>query len=205
MNAGERIGPFVLIKKDKGDVIWARCIHCGKERFVRKSNAARAKSCGCKTRDILRAARTKHGHSRHRGHPSGSPTYETWHSMKLRCENPNHSNFEHYGAQGVKVCERWQKFENFLADMGERPMGKTLDRYPNQEGNYEPGNCRWADATEQANNRRSNRHLTHDGKTMTIAEWAREIGINVDTLWNRVHAGWTIERALTEPTRQRAA
>jgi hypothetical protein len=84
-----------------------------------------------------------------------SPTQRSWRSMMTRCYNQNYDAYPRYGGRGIRVCERWQKFENFLADMSERPAGKTLDRYPNNDGNYEPGNCRWATASEQSTNRRS--------------------------------------------------
>lgn len=94
-----------------------------------------------------------HGHTRH---GLISREYRSWSSMKERCNNPNSISWKYYGARGITVCERWFKFENFLADMGPRPQGTTLDRFPNKDGNYEPGNCRWATATEQRANRRPN-------------------------------------------------
>lgn len=104
-------------------------------------------SCGCLSRDI----KTTHGYR-----PAGPPsrTYKTWVSMRQRCNNPNTTGYQYYGGRGITVCERWESFENFLADMGERPSGMTLDRFPDNDGNYEPGNCRWATAYEQTHNRR---------------------------------------------------
>lgn len=90
-------------------------------------------------------------------HKNRTPAYVSWGSMHQRCSNPKHDNWKHYGGRGIKVCERWsgeQGFENFLSDMGERPPGMTLDRYPNPDGNYEPGNVRWATATQQNRNKR---------------------------------------------------
>lgn len=90
---------------------------------------------------------TKHGH--YVG-DKPSPTYSSWHAMMQRCTKPNSISWKRYGGRGIKVCKRWRdSFENFLADMGERPAGKTLDRFPNNDGNYEPGNCRWGTAHEQ--------------------------------------------------------
>ena len=93
----------------------------------------------------------RHGHTRHDGWRSR--TYEAWSSMLSRCNNPKHKAYARYGGRGIEVCARWRIFENFLADMGECPDGLTLDRFPNRDGNYEPGNCRWATYTEQARNR----------------------------------------------------
>jgi hypothetical protein len=118
--------------------------------------------------------------------------------MIQRCTNKAAPNYRRYGGRGIAVCERWLLYENFIADMGLSPNGFTLDRMDN-DGNYEPGNCRWADRRTQANNRSSNRLISHAGMTKTISEWARERGIKVSTLGMRInHYGWSISRALGE-------
>lgn len=111
---------------------------------------------------ILAERNTTHGH----GRPyAKSPTYVTWQNMKARCYNPNRTFYEYYGGAGVTVCKRWRdSFENFLADMGERPPGTTLDRYPKKNGNYTPSNCRWATKKDQQNNMRLRR--TYKGKAI---------------------------------------
>lgn len=83
-----------------------------------------------------------------------APTYYSWLAMRARCRNPKHPHFRNYGGRGIQICERWGKYQNFLADMGERPSGTTLDRFPNNDGHYEPGNCRWATWAQQVVNRR---------------------------------------------------
>ncbi|MEJ8025467.1 hypothetical protein WKH82_08340 [Acinetobacter baumannii] len=106
------------------------------------------------------------------------PTYITWKSMKARCNNPNAKGYENYGGRGIKICDRWQEsYENFLEDMGTRPPNTTLDRI-NNDGNYEPSNCRWATKKDQSNNRRSNHIVTYKGKNVTIAQLAEKLGID---------------------------
>jgi len=114
--------------------------------------------------------------------------------MLARCHYTNAINYHRYGGRGVTVCDRWLKFGNFLADMGRKPSPKhSIDRTDN-EGNYEPGNCRWATAKEQCRNTRRNRTLTHDGKTMCMAAWAEKLGITWATLSWRIKHGWSPDR-----------
>lgn len=130
----------------------------------------------------------------------GTSTYNVWCSMRQRCDNPNNQRYADYGGRGIKVCERWQKFENFLADMGARPKypAHTLERRDN-DGDYTPGNCRWATYEEQQNNKRNNHRLTYQGETMTVAEWARKLGVRDQLLRVRLHRGWDLERVLSPP------
>lgn len=126
--------------------LWKCLCECGNISFVESSKLllGGARSCGCQQHPRDPASR--------RTQPG---EYATWYGMKDRCQNKRAANYGRYGAIGVTVCARWQSFENFLADMGPRPEGKTLDRHPNPAGNYEPGNCRWATPLEQAGNKRS--------------------------------------------------
>jgi len=124
-------------------------------------------------------------------------TYLAWNSMLYRCLNRNSDSYDRYGGRGIGVCERWMTFANFLADMGEAPAGMSLDRI-NNDGNYEPGNCRWATWHQQAANRRGTRLITHAGRTMPVRAWEREFGFGVGTIRTRLERGWPIDRAMQE-------
>lgn len=165
---------------------WDCVCDCGKSKIVCTSflNARRVTSCGCQYR--------KHGRS------LGDPTYKIWLAMNHRCSNPNDKRYDRYGGRGIAVCERWKDFKNFLADMGEQPRGLSIDRIDN-DGPYAPDNCRWASHKQQANNRSSNRIITHNGKTQTLAQWADELGMAWEALDYRFRRGWSVARALTEP------
>ncbi len=118
---------------------------CGKEFIaqVQHVKGGFSQSCGCWHRELI----TKHGRS------GRDVTYVSWNNMKNRCKHPSSPSYQYYGGRGITYCRRWEKFENFLKDMGDRPVGKTLGRI-NNDGNYEPGNCRWETPKEQAQNRR---------------------------------------------------
>ncbi len=126
---------------------------------------------------------------------TGSRTHRVWIAMMSRCHVPSAKAYAAYGAKGICVCNEWHTFENFLRDMGECPDGMTVDRVDNSKG-YERGNCRWATSVEQANNRKSNVLVTFNGVTQSIANWARETGLERKTLEYRIRAGWEVARAL---------
>lgn len=157
------------------------------------------KSCGCLNKDLIREVGRKtatHGHTR--GYRP-TPTRVTWCAMKMRC-SPEVGKPE-YAGRGISVCERWRDFANFLADMGERPEGMTLDRIdPN--GNYEPGNCRWATPEQQMNNRRNNRMFAVNGETLSIAQLARKYSVPDSRIRMRLAAGLPMEEALVAPSRK---
>lgn len=134
---------------------------------------------------------------------SESSTYQSWQAMRRRCQDPNFNVYPNYGGRGIKVCDRWQSFVKFRADMGERPEGHTLGRI-NTDGDYEPDNCRWETWTQQQRNRRGNHTITFDGLTLTMAEWSERTGIPYRSLEKRINRdGWPVEDALTIPVRQR--
>lgn len=140
-----------------------------------------------------------HGHSRNGRH---THAYSAWHAMHQRCRS-SASHYYRYSGRGIIVCERWRRFENFLADMGEPPSPKhSLDRI-NGDGDYEPGNCRWATPKEQMRNMSRNNLLTWRGKTQTLVEWGEELGVKPNTLLYRLRRGWDFERAFTEPIHEK--
>lgn len=153
-------------------------------------------SCGCYSRDQSKA-RTKHGCARN---DATTTEYNAWHQMIQRCVNPSNRRFKYYGARGIKVCERWRlSFKAFLDDLGLRPTPEhSLGRKDN-DGDYEPGNCEWQTEPQQRRNTSYSHYLEHDGKRLTVAEWARETGLNVHTLHYRLRAGWTTTDTLTTP------
>lgn len=183
---GERHGRLVVTAERKPGEKRVQCVcDCGRAHSVPLSNWGRTESCGCLRAEKLVARSTTHGHA-------GTSIYMTWGDMINRCTHPTHKRWADYGGRGITVCERWRKFENFLADMGERPEGMTLDRIDNDRG-YEPGNCRWVSQSEQNRNRRpmprqeackqghpytpENTRITRDGKRACracVREWARQ-------------------------------
>lgn len=133
----------------------------------------------------------------------GTPAHVTWRGMIERCTNPKNSHWHLYGGAGVTVCERWRSFENFLADMGPRPDGMSIDRIDNA-GNYEPENCRWASAQEQAKNRSISKAVTVDGELLSLQELSARTGIGYPTLRWRIHIKkMPVELALSMPVSNR--
>lgn len=178
---GQRFGALVVLHEGATRSGWrttwtCRC-DCGVTKAISRGSlrSGRVTSCGC-----------QQGRRTHL--MAGTRIYKLWAQMRNRCSNPNDPGWLLYGGRGITVCDRWRSFENFYADMGERPPGTSLDRM-NNAGDYEPGNCRWATASEQARNKRSNIYLTHDGVTRTLTDWARAAGIRPSTFLGRYRRG----------------
>lgn len=127
---------------------------------------------------------------------SRTPIHNLWSGMVQRCTDPNHPHYADYGGRGITVCEEWKTFENFYADMGERPEGMWLEREDNDKG-YSKSNCKWATPLEQGQNKRNNVKLTYNGKTQTLAAWSRETGLKYRTIHARLNAGKTAEEVLS--------
>ena len=141
----------------------------------------------------------KHGHAKP-GKRSGE--YRSWESARSRCRNPNDPFFAKYGGRGIRFDPVWDKFPDFYAAMGPRPEGTTLDRI-DTDGDYTPGNCRWATASEQARNKRSNRMVVWRGRLVTMVALVEQTGLRYGLLHDRiVRRGWSVERAVTEEKRQ---
>lgn len=209
--SGSKFGRLTALewtgRRERNALVWKFQCDCGNvvERVGVEVVRGRCHSCGCLAAEVsanslekyARPARviasTTHGQSR-------TLTFYTWGGIKDRCLNPKNKNFAAYGDRGIKICQRWtDSFENFLADMGPKPKGKTIDRI-DVNGNYEPNNCRWATPKTQGRNRRNNVTLTHGGRTATIAEWSEITGIGSKTIAYRLRSGWSDEEALTKPT-----
>jgi hypothetical protein len=192
---GSRSGRLVVIayagRRNRTRGYWLCRCDCGKWVTLRTDAIGRTKSCGCLKLELQAKRSTTHGKSR-------SPEYYVWNNLVHRCTNPNIKGYPEYGGRGIRVCDRWLKFENFHADMGDRPSPQhSIDRI-NNDGNYEPGNCRWATATVQTRNNRHVRLYTFNGKTLCIADWAKKTGISKFVLQRRLSKlGWTIEQAIT--------
>jgi hypothetical protein len=191
---GERFGRIVIVSTTVTGKAVVRC-DCGTEKTVSISNvlAGRTKSCGCLQREVTARRMLTHGMSRTR-------EYHIWAKLIQRCEDPNHRAFKYYGGRGITVCERWRSaFENFNSDMGPRPSSRySVERKDNSRG-YEPSNCVWATAKEQARNTRRNVWLEHNGRRMLAIDWAAHLGITRQAIEQRIKAGWSVERICTEP------
>lgn len=129
-----------------------------------------------------------------------SRVYAIWTGMISRCRIPSATSYENYGGRGIKVCDRWLRFEDFLADMGEPALGQSIERNDG-DGNYEPSNCRWATRVEQNRNQRDLRYVEFRGESKCLSAWAEEVGSTFGTLKARINRGWPIERVLLTPVR----
>lgn len=199
--SGLRFGRLIALEYVGNCGRW-RCIcDCGRTTNPKGFNLYRGitKSCGCLLADIASKKNLTHGHSVD-GRPSR--TYTSWLGMIARCRDPRHCRFQRYGGRGISICERWNSFANFLADMGERPSNKhSLDRI-NNDGNYEPGNCRWATASQQSRNRSTSRFVDFEGQSLSMADVAERYGITSSTIRKRLKRGWSIQDAITAPADQ---
>lgn len=193
---GQKFGQLTILKREKNDregkAQWLCKCDCGNEKIIRAYDlkSGKTSSCGCYRNKMVKAACGTHGLCFH-------PLYAVHNAMIQRCKNPNDKAFHNYGERGILVCDEWDDFEPFYhwATAYGYKQGLSIERI-NNNGNYEPSNCKWATRKEQANNTRANVWI----KGKTISQWARDLNCDSSVLWNRVSAyGWSWEKALTTP------
>jgi hypothetical protein len=213
---GLRFGRLSVIKRAQVSsplAHWECHCDCGAVKVVPGNNLRRgmSKSCGCLKREqVIKNGKANKIHGLRK-----SPVYKSWEAMRERCGNASHVAYRRYGGRGIKVCARLARsVVDLVAVIGDRPNGMTVDRFPDKDGHYSCGDCeqcrrngwakniRWATKTEQGRNRRDNQTLTHNGKTLTVNEWAQLVGLKPMTIRGRLARGWSHEKSLTTPLMQ---
>ncbi len=176
-----------------GSVIYTVRCRCGNILQLTPSRLKKRRSCGCATMEICTKVNITHGMTNAKG-------FRTWEAMISRCYKEKDLNYHNYGGRGITVCERWKgSFVEFYKDMGPRPDKHSIERI-NNNGNYEPGNCKWATMKEQGNNRRNNIRVKCIGLELTLWEWSKITGISVDLYRDRVKEGrWDLQRIILTP------
>lgn len=188
---GQTFGEWTVLGKgdiaQNGAIYWKCRCSCGTEKLCQAGSLRNGSSVSC-------------GHDRARHGHSFTPTGRAWYGMRQRCYNPSDKNYPSYGGRGIVVCKRWlESLENFLDDMGLAPKDLSLDRI-DVNGNYEPGNCRWATRSEQQRNRRNNPKVDYKGETVTVIELAERVGLSLRVLRYRLNNGWDVQTAVETPT-----
>jgi hypothetical protein len=194
---GERFDRLICTGYQGGGQ-WCYVCDCGTVGQANGADIRRGKvrSCGCLQLEVAKSGDCRRTHG-----GAGTPEYRTWTSMLRRCSDPSAFGYHRYGGRGIRVCERWQFFENFLADMGPRPKGRTIDRR-DVNGDYEPGNCRWATPLEQGQNTSSVVLSSANGKTQCLEAWARELGVSTAAIRYRLKRGMSHEDVINMPYRK---
>ena len=198
---GQRFGRLTVVERANDYISqnghhttqWLCKCACGNEIVVMANNLKRVtKSCGCYKSEITTEKNITHG-------VSDSRLYNIWCNIKQRCYNKNNNSYKDYGGRGIIICDEWLDFEPFYEWAMDNGYNDdlTIDRVDNN-GNYEPSNCRWVDIKTQSNNKRNNHYITYNGKTQTLAQWSDELNINYNKLWARIKYGWSIDRAFNE-------
>ncbi len=192
---GEQFGRLVVRSRVDGTPVRWRCTcMCGRSCVVRARSlrSGKTRSCGCLRREACGMVHRVHG-------MSDSPEHRAWAAMKSRCTNPNTRDWPNYGGGGIRVCAKWAKsFAAFYADVGPRPSSLHTIERDRVNGHYKPGNVRWATRAVQNRNTRATRWITFRGKTQSAAAWAEQTGLGA-ALYTRLHRGWAIKRAITQP------
>jgi len=198
-----RLTLLKLVEKDKYyNALWLCKCDCGTEKVVRVASVRNGmiQSCGCLNSELTKARKPGKTH----GFANKERLYEIWKNAKRRCYDKNNKRYEFYGGKGVAVCEEWKndylKFRDWAMSNGYQEL-LSIDRIDN-DGNYEPGNCRWATVEEQMNNQSRNRMLTYEGKTKTMSQWAKKLDITYGAINHRVQRDWSMERIANTPARE---
>ena len=197
---GQKFNRLIVLKFSHINKYQKACLEClcdcGNKTIVIASQLKHGyvKSCGCLLKEIISKRSKKHGLSTH-------PLYSVWYSMIRRCYNKNGIEYKNYGARGIKVCECWHKFENFYEDMKNSYNTLELDRIDNND-NYYLENCRWVNKKIQARNRRSNVNITYKNRTQCLQDWANELNMKFNLLWERLfRLNWSIIKSFETPIR----
>lgn len=177
LHPGQTFGSLTIIRPKRGSKgVWRCKCSCGRRRTLTTEAVLNSESNVCKCRPWREQARTC------------NKSYRTWLDMMRRCYNSEFIGYKNYGGRGIRVCERWHVFENFYEDMGDRPNGLSIDRIDNN-GDYEPGNCRWATTQEQGNNKRTCNYITFNGRTLTTTQWERLLGVYPHAIMKSLQKG----------------
>jgi hypothetical protein len=199
---GQVFGRLTVVRfSHKTTVNYWECLcQCGASCAIQTANlrSGCTISCGCFQREGLRNRSKTHG-------MHGTPEYIAWIDMRQRCTNTQNAGYKNYGGRGIAVCEEWNSFEQFYADMGPRPSkDHSIDRIDN-DGPYCKENCRWASHCVQINNRRATKTLSFNGETLTVSQWAQRLGVPRSTLQGRIERGWSIPDAISTPVMEKYA
>lgn len=195
--------PKIAKDKQYGYIYGLLCsCSCGNKKVIAHVDltSGHTRSCGCFKSEETSKRNYKHG-------LTYTPAWRSWNSMTDRCYSPSSSAYYKYGAEGITICDRWRGsngFNNFIADMGERPEGHSIDRIDGSKG-YFPENCRWADAYQQSNNQKSNVKVTYKGRVYNVSQLMRKFGVytKAGTYYGRLSRGWDVEMAMKTPIRKR--
>lgn len=196
---GQKFHRLIVISRAENNkynkIKWHCMCICGKKCIVIGSNLKNgfSRSCGCLRKEITKKRRIIHGCYK-------TSEYRTWRHILSRCKNPNVSSYKNYGGRGIRVCQSWDSsFKAFLEDMGFKPTPRhTIERI-NNDGNYEPSNCRWLPQPQQAHNRRNNKNIIFNGKALCLTEWSRLLGGKDNLVSDRLKLGWSEEQAVSTP------
>lgn len=191
-------------RDNQGKLMYNCICDCGTEKTISRASlkSGLSTSCGCYVKEAASKRFTKHGGTKNGGIIS---EYQAWSDMKQRCYNPKHKSWGNYGGRGIKVCDRWlNSFEDFFSDMGRKPSPKhSLDRYPNNDGNYEPANCRWGTDEQQRLNTRGKVRLVLNGENTYLGKFASFLNVNAETLMYHLKKGKSPDEILAYYNKKR--